>query len=139
VFEKVFCTSVLVGDQDEALDFYTNVSASRSASRNDAQWAAVSDRRRRGRHLLAVIARWHSGERRLLLLLVCCSSPPGSPVNRGGYLPEMLTEEEAFDAMRHFLTAFWERGSSHLDSDVSELLRWTERDDWAGGPTYDPA
>jgi hypothetical protein len=72
-------------------------------------------------------------------LLVHSSSSAASPVIRGGYLPEMLTEEEAFEAMRHFLIAFWERGGSNHDSDVAELLRWTERDDWAGGPTFDPA
>jgi hypothetical protein len=33
VLEKVFYTSVLVSDQDKALDFYTNASASRSGSR----------------------------------------------------------------------------------------------------------
>jgi hypothetical protein len=74
-----------------------------------------------------------------LSLFVHSSSPAASPVIRGGYLPEMLTDEEAFEAMRHFVIAFWERGGSDHDSYVAELLRWTEHDDFAGGPTFDPA
>lgn len=51
----------------------------------------------------------------------------------------MLTEEQAFEAMRHFLTAFWERGGSDADSDLVDLLSWTGRGTWADGGTNDPA
>ncbi len=51
----------------------------------------------------------------------------------------MLTDEQGFEAMRHFLAAFWERGGSDPDSDVAELLRWTARDVEVDGGTNDPA
>jgi hypothetical protein len=51
----------------------------------------------------------------------------------------MLSEEEAFEAMRHFLQAFWERGGHDPDSDIAELLGWTARDFWEDGGTNDPA
>jgi len=51
----------------------------------------------------------------------------------------MLTEDEAFDAMRHFLAAFWQRGGSDPNSDLVDLLSWTGRDAWDDGSTNDPA
>jgi hypothetical protein len=51
----------------------------------------------------------------------------------------MLTEEQAFDAMRQFLTAFWERGGSNPNSELADLVSWIGRDVWAGGGTNDPA
>jgi hypothetical protein len=51
----------------------------------------------------------------------------------------MLTEEEAFDTMRHFLEAFWQRGGSDPNSDLADLLSWTGRDVWDDGSTNDPA
>ena len=46
MLEKVFYTSVLVSDQDRALDFYTNVLGLEKRVRSDARRPAVSDRRR---------------------------------------------------------------------------------------------
>ena len=51
----------------------------------------------------------------------------------------MLTEDEAFEAMRYFLTEFWKRGGSRADSDLVDILDWTGREDWADGRTNDPA
>lgn len=52
----------------------------------------------------------------------------------------MLTEDEAFEAMRYFLTEFWKRGGSHADSDLVDILDWTGREDWPDGTTTnDPA
>jgi predicted enzyme related to lactoylglutathione lyase len=49
MLEKVFYTSVLVSDQDKALDFYTNVLGLEKRGREpDTRRAAVSDRRRQG-------------------------------------------------------------------------------------------
>ena len=54
MLEKVFYTSVLVTDQDKALDFYTNVLGMEKRVENPiARRAAVSDRRRRGRRVPA--------------------------------------------------------------------------------------
>src|SRR3954452_10393466 len=49
----------------------------------------------------------------------------------------MLTEQEAFAAMRFFLAEFWKRGGSQSDSDPVDILSWTETLDDSG--TYDPA
>src|SRR3954462_15004922 len=49
----------------------------------------------------------------------------------------MLTEQEAFAAMRSFLAEFWKRGGSQSDSDLVDILSWTETLDDSG--TYDPA
>jgi hypothetical protein len=49
-----------------------------------------------------------------------------------------LNELEAFDAMRAFLEAFWERGGK-ASQDISDLLSWLARDTWADGSTADPA
>jgi len=51
----------------------------------------------------------------------------------------MLTEQEAFDAMRYFLTEFWKRGGSKADGDLFDVLRWTGTEDWSDGSTNDPA
>ena len=51
----------------------------------------------------------------------------------------MLTDQEAFEAMRYFLTEFWKRGGSAPDSELVELLSSTDRDAWADGKTNDPA
>ena len=51
----------------------------------------------------------------------------------------MLTEQEAFEAMRFFLAEFWKRGGSQSGSDVADLLSWTARDLWEDGSTADPA
>jgi len=51
----------------------------------------------------------------------------------------MLTEEQAFEAMRYFLTAFWKRGGSKSDSDLVDILSWTDRTVCADGGTFDPA
>ena len=50
----------------------------------------------------------------------------------------MLTEDEAFEAMRYFLAEFWKRGGSRTSSDLVDLLRWTGADAPDGG-TNDPA
>jgi hypothetical protein len=49
----------------------------------------------------------------------------------------MLTEEEAFEAMRYFLTEFWKRGGSLPEGDLFDVLTWTNRE--ADGGTSDPA
>lgn len=51
----------------------------------------------------------------------------------------MLTEQEAFEAMRYFLTEFWKRAGSTPDSELVDLLSWTDHDVWADGGTNDPA
>jgi hypothetical protein len=51
----------------------------------------------------------------------------------------MLTEKQAFEAMRCFLQAFWERGGSDPESDLVDVLSWTGSDVWADGGTQDPA
>jgi hypothetical protein len=50
-----------------------------------------------------------------------------------------LDERQAYDAMRFFLTAYWERGG-RKDDDVAQLLRWTDREAvWADSQPFDPA
>jgi hypothetical protein len=51
----------------------------------------------------------------------------------------VLTEQDAFEAMRYFLMEFWKRGGSAPDSELADLLSWTERGGWADGGTSDPA
>ena len=51
----------------------------------------------------------------------------------------MLTEEQAFKAMRSFLIAYWERGGSNPDSDLAALLGETGFHVWADGSTADPS
>ena len=51
----------------------------------------------------------------------------------------MLTERDAFEAMRYFLTEFWKRGGSEAGSDLARLLDWTGTGDWTDGSTNDPA
>jgi hypothetical protein len=51
----------------------------------------------------------------------------------------VLTEQDAFDAMRYFLAEFWKRGGSASDSDLVDILSWTDRDVAGDGETDDPA
>jgi hypothetical protein len=51
----------------------------------------------------------------------------------------MLTEDQAFEAMRLFLHAFWQRGGSDPKSDLVDILSWTGREVWGDGGTDDPA
>jgi hypothetical protein len=48
-------------------------------------------------------------------------------------------EQEAFEAMRHFLTEFWKRGGSEPGTELADLLSWIGQDVWADGATNDPA
>jgi hypothetical protein len=50
----------------------------------------------------------------------------------------MLTEQQAFEAMRYFLAEFWKRGGSKKGDDLSFVLGWTERTHCEGGSTNDP-
>jgi hypothetical protein len=52
--------------------------------------------------------------------------------------PRTLNEIEAFDAMRAFLKAFWERGLRSSE-DIGLLLSWLDRENWANGMPNDPA
>src|SRR3954453_6680912 len=56
-----------------------------------------------------------------------------------GTVGPMLTEQEAFEAMRYFLTEFWKRGGSNSDSDLVDILSWTSSDVWEDRGTNDPA
>ena len=49
-----------------------------------------------------------------------------------------LNELEAFDAMRLFLEAYWERGGKQSD-DLAALLGNLNREMWASGMPGDPA
>jgi hypothetical protein len=51
----------------------------------------------------------------------------------------MLTEQQAFEAMRYFLAEFWKRGGSKKGDDLFFVLGWTERTHCEGGSTNDPA
>lgn len=51
----------------------------------------------------------------------------------------MLTEREAFEAMRYFLAEFWKRSGSQSDSELVDILSWTAMDVWEDGGTADPA
>lgn len=51
----------------------------------------------------------------------------------------MLTEQDAFEAMRYFLAEFWTRGGSASTSDLVDILSWTDRDVAVDGCTNDPA
>jgi hypothetical protein len=51
----------------------------------------------------------------------------------------VLDEKQAYEAMRVFLTAYWERGG-RKDDDVAQLLRWTDRESvWEDCEPFDPA
>ena len=45
----------------------------------------------------------------------------------------MITERDAFEAMRYFLAEFWKRGGSQNDSDLVDILSWTATDAWEVG------
>jgi hypothetical protein len=51
-----------------------------------------------------------------------------------------MDAQQEYDAMRAFLTGYWERGGSK-DDDVAQLLRWTDKDSglWSEGSSADPA
>jgi hypothetical protein len=51
----------------------------------------------------------------------------------------VVTEQEAFEAMRYFLTEFWKRGGSVPATELADLLSWIDHDVWADGSTNDPA
>ena len=55
-----------------------------------------------------------------------------------GSAPRTLNELEAFDAMRLFLEAYWERGGKQSD-DIAVLLTNLDRDVWANGMPMDRA
>jgi hypothetical protein len=50
----------------------------------------------------------------------------------------MLSEKQAFEAMRYFLTDFWKRGGSDPNSELADLLSWTGGDLWTDDGTNDP-
>lgn len=50
----------------------------------------------------------------------------------GQPIQHSLNELEAFDAMRAFLRAFWERGGSQ-PGELANLLSWTDRQEWPSG------
>ena len=52
--------------------------------------------------------------------------------------PRELNELQAFDAMRHFLEAYWTRGGNRSD-DLAVLLSNLSREMWANGMPGDPA
>lgn len=51
----------------------------------------------------------------------------------------MLTEREAFEAMKYSLTECWKRGGGRADSDLVDVLSWTGSEDCADSTTNDPA
>ncbi len=55
-----------------------------------------------------------------------------------GAPPRTLNELEAFDAMRGFLKAYWERGGKKSD-DLAGLLGNLNRDAWVNGQPLDIA
>jgi hypothetical protein len=55
-----------------------------------------------------------------------------------GPLSPTLDELAAFDAMRAFLNAYWERGGKSSD-DIAVLLGNLSRDIWTDGGPGDPA
>ncbi len=55
-----------------------------------------------------------------------------------GPLSPSLDELTAFDAMRVFLEAYWERGGKASD-DIAVLLGMLDRSIWADGGPGDPA
>ena len=55
-----------------------------------------------------------------------------------GESPRTIDELQAFDAMRLFLKAFWERGGRQSE-DLALLLDFIDRDVWANGMPGDPA
>ena len=55
-----------------------------------------------------------------------------------GSTPRTLNELEAFDTMRFFLEAYWERGGKQSE-DLAVLLGNLSREEWANGMPMDPA
>ena len=55
-----------------------------------------------------------------------------------GTPPRKLDELQAFDAMRHFLEAYWARGSKKSE-DLAALLDDLSREMWVNGMPSDPA
>lgn len=55
-----------------------------------------------------------------------------------GESPRTIDELQAFDAMRLFLEAFWERGGRQSE-DIALLIDFIDRDVWANGMPGDPA
>lgn len=55
-----------------------------------------------------------------------------------GAAPRQLDELQAFDAMRAFLEAYWERGGQRSD-DIAVLLSNLDRDAWENGMPLDIA
>ena len=55
-----------------------------------------------------------------------------------GAPPRTLNELEAFDAMRGFLEAYWERGQKQSDG-IAVLLTSMDRDTWVNGMPLDRA
>ena len=55
-----------------------------------------------------------------------------------GSPPRALNELEAFDAMRCFLEAYWERGGKESD-DIALLIDILDRDAWANRMPMDRA
>lgn len=55
-----------------------------------------------------------------------------------GETPRTLNELQAFDAMRLFLEAYWERGGKQSD-DLATLLGNLDREIWANSMPGDPA
>lgn len=55
-----------------------------------------------------------------------------------GSPPRTLNELEAFDAMRAFIEAYWERGGKRSD-DLAVLLGNLDRETWANGMPVDRA
>jgi len=51
-----------------------------------------------------------------------------------------LDEKQAYEAMRVFLAAFWERGGRRSEG-IHEVLRWTDTKSgvWSDDQPYDPA
>ena len=52
--------------------------------------------------------------------------------------PRTINELQAFDAMRAFLEAYWERGGKASD-DLAVLLGSLNRNAWANEMPFDPA
>jgi hypothetical protein len=55
-----------------------------------------------------------------------------------GVSPRPLDELVAYDAMRSFIEAYWERGGK-ASEDIALLLSCLSRDVWANGMPGDPA
>ena len=54
-------------------------------------------------------------------------------------MDQLLTIDQAFEAMRRFLVQFNEREPPERKETIQFILSWTSRTGWAGGGTSDPA